>query len=246
MIPGIISSFNVSGGGGTGYAALMSLLQTYNPYMLFGLDDPSGSVATNSGTGTNGSYSGGHTLGDLPLIPGASGSYLVTDSTGRASYPGASVPSCPNGLTIGAFIRITSAGGQHPIINRDDGGFGATRFWQFRLDGANIQMIQIRSGVSDISGPHGRNINETIFCATTYRASDGEARLFVNGSQVGSTGTFPTGIDLGGTGIAVVVGNFDGFSAARSGDYYNTAFAIGQALTPAQIMDIWTTSGVTP
>lgn len=229
-------------GGNAGFAGVMGALSAHSPFMLFGLDDEEGTVAANSGTGPDGVFSGGLVLDTPPVVDGAAASYGVTDPTGRASYPGAAVPACPGGLTIGAFLRLGPAGGQHQIVCRDDGGFGAQRFWQFRVDGPNIDFIQIRNGVTSLTRPHGTTAQDLRFCVATY-APDGTARIYVNGAQAGSAGSFAAGIDLGGPGIPVIVGNFEGYSDGKAGDRFNVGFAIGRPLSAKEVMDIWVASG---
>lgn len=220
------------GGGGNLFDAIM----THSPFMYFRLGESTGTVAGNAGTGPAGAYSGDYSLGNAPLYSDGLTSYGPTNTTGRVSFPAASVVSLAAGLTLGVVMKVVSVSGLHFYINRDDAGVGGgSRHWQFRNDGANMHFLQNQFGLDQILRAHGLSAGDTVFAVATYNPS-GEARLFKNGSQLGSPEVFSAGLNLGSAGGSdIVVGNFFSYSDAKAGDLYSEAFAIAGVLSPAEI-----------
>lgn len=226
-------------------SAFYDAIMAHSPFMYLRLNEASGAIAANSGSGPDGAYSGSYVLGNAALYPGGGTSYLISGSDARASFLGANVPSLATGLTLGIVTKIASTSGIRYFINRDNAGSGAgTRHWQFRNDGANIDFLQNKSGLSRILRPHGMSAGDTVFVSATYDPIAGVARVFKNGSQLGLPAAFATGIDLGGDfASSIVVGGFYSYNDAKSGDYHSEAFCVAGVLTPSQIADIAAAGG---
>lgn len=231
-------------GGGVADAMAAAILG-HNPFLYFKLGEPSGSTALNDGSGPNGSYSGSFTLGNAVLRSGGDSSWSPTATSARAVFPNASIPSMPNGMTIGLVGRSANVSGQRIMLTRDNAGTGGgTRSFMFRLDSNNFQFWKIVGTAESITAPHGLSNGQDFFAAVTYDSITGATKIFKGQNQAGSTATFATGADFGGSGGSdIIVGNFFGFNQAPTGDMFSDAFVIDGCLTDSDIAVIAAAGG---
>src|SRR5690606_18426707 len=130
MIPGVLAGAMGQSGGGGG--SLEDAVLSHNPFMFFPHGVASGTTAINEGTGVDGLYSGGYSLGNAALYTGGPTSLAMTATSGRCAYPAASAPSSMTAMTVGTVYRPAAVVGIRHILARDhDSG---TRQFQFRTN----------------------------------------------------------------------------------------------------------------
>lgn len=216
------------GGGGT----LHDLILLHNPFLYFPHGEPSGTTAVNEGSGADGTYSGGYSLGNAALYVGGPTSLAMTAGTGRCSYAAGGVPASMAEMTIGAVFRPNAVTGVRHIIARDqDTG---TRKFQFRLNGANMDLIKTTGTIQTISRAHGMSAAAAYFVTCTVTAS-GVVKLFVNGTLLGASGSI-TAADYGGaSGLPITVGTRAVANEAQTNDRFSDSFVIATALSDSDV-----------
>lgn len=235
----------MAAGSGGSSDAMGGLILSHGPLVYFRLGEASGTTARNDGTGPDGAYAGLYTLGNPALRVGGGTSYSPTANNARAAFLSASIPSLSSGLTLGVVGRSASIGGIQPLINRSDAGVGGgTAVWQFRLNGSNLQFEKNVGGYQQVEAAHGLAGGDIFLAMFTYDQSTGAARLYMDGSQIGTTATFATGVNWGGPGGSdIIVGNFFGYNQATAGNRFSDAFVIGACLSDVDIAAIAVAGG---
>lgn len=237
----------IFGGAAPPAGSLIDLLVGHGAFMVFPLDETSGTVVDNRGTGPDGTYSGSYSLGNTPTYAEVTGSYGVVGSTARASYASANVPSMPLGVSFGVVAYMSDVSGNRAILNRENAGVGAgNRVWQFRTDSGQISFIQLVSGITGFSRGTISN-GETAFLGFSYDAATGIAKITKNGVVQGTTQSLPTGMNFGTGAVGgsdIVVGSYYAFSDASIGWRFNTAFCVNKPLTDSEWLALGAAAGI--
>lgn len=225
-------AYATGGGGATLYDEVMA----DSPLFYFQMGEASGTTAVNAAGGTDGAYFGGYTLGNAALYAGGPTSYAVSVNTGRAYFPGASMPATMNEMTMGCVFRPSSVTGLHHYQTRDRSHFATSsaRMWQWLNNGANMSFTKITGGTATVNAAHGMTAG-TAYIAHARVTSGGVVTLFVNGASIGG-GTIASA-NYGGAGDAEVeIGNRATTNEGIVGDRYSDAFLITSALSDARIL----------
>lgn len=232
---------------GDAAGGVIGMLQALGAFLIFPHTEASGTTALNEGTGPDGTYSGAITLGRPALYPGGGTSFRMDEGGARATYPGASVVASSDGFSMGVVASFPDVSALCPLINRDNAGVGGgsgARSWQFRLYSGNLQAELLRGGYASIAAAHGAANNTPFFAGFRYKKADGKSRLFRNGTAIGSEVTAPLNIDHTAVdGMAIVVGNYQGYNAGINGAHYAMAFVIPSAIPDSAFADLASAMG---
>lgn len=189
MSLGVVASHAVAAGGGGGFAAAV-LADT--PQLYWNLDEASGTTATDlSGNSRNGTDTAGITPGAASLLSDSSGksrSFTFHTSTGIAIASAAWMNV--SAFTVEALVKFSSAPDATSgdcIASRYGGSGFQWLLWRNFTGKLALQINTAGSGFVNVAD------TATVVLGTTYLVTatwDGtNVKLFVNGTQVGSTGT---------------------------------------------------------
>jgi hypothetical protein len=231
MIPGFIAAGAMGQGGGGG-GTLFDEIMADSPFVYLRLGEPSGTVANNEAGATDGAYAG-ISLGNAALYTGGPTSMGMTATgTGNCSWPGASVPPL-NALTIGLIFRANAISGIRHLVAMDK-DYGASRHFQFRLNGANIDWIKIAGGVQSVSAPHGLSAGTPAMIHVTV-TSGGSVKFFANGAQVGTTQAVSAVNYANAVVSALTIGNRYQENEAQNLDRFSEMFMCATAISDARV-----------
>jgi hypothetical protein len=232
------------GGGGALYDLVMSDLSSFGGFYLR-LGESSGTTAANEAGSPSGTFSGAPstiTLGNPALYPGGPTAMAVVTNHGRVSFPGTSVPAL-NSMTLGMVVKLPAVTGVRPIITRDDNGFGATRFFQFRVNGSNLEFIKIVGGVEVVARAHGMSAGDAALLMVTI-ATGGTTKMFKNGAKLGADAAH-SGANYGGSNATEIQGgNFYNSNFGVPGDQFSEMFVLAGELSEARVAAYGTAVGL--
>lgn len=220
-------------GGGSG--SLYSEVMADSPWMYLRLGESSGSTATNEVGGTNGVYQGSYTLGNAALYSGGPTCYGPSSTTGRVTLAPAAIPTL-NEMTIACIVKFPSLSGIHQIIVRDRNTMSTgNRYFQWRINGSNMEFVKITGGTATVSAAHGMTAG--VACMLHVRVtSAGAVTMFRNGVAI-SAGLSVAAANYGSSDAAeMTISNRGASSEAVSGDQYSEAACFASALSDARIL----------
>lgn len=237
MIPGIFAGAMRPGGGGGG--SFEDLILSHNPFMYFRHGEPSGTTAVNDGSGSDGTYSGGYSLGNAALYAGGPTSLAITANTGRCTLPVASMPASMHAMTLGAVWRPNAVTGVRQIITKDADSGG--RRWQFRTNGGSIEFVKT-AVIQVVSRTHGLSAGVPVFVACTVSAT-GVVKLFKNGVLLGAAGAV-TAADYGSNSLPdIAIGSRATHNEGQANDRFSDTFIIASDISESAVMAIAVAGG---
>ena len=210
--------------------------------VYYRLDETSGTTVNDDGSWGNATYIGSPSLNQTAIYTG--GPVCVrynTSNTNAVNLNTSSVGAMTN-VTLGCVVQIASISGIRHFWSRDvDAG---TRHFQWRLNGSNMEWVKIQGGVQTVSAAHGMS-NGTTHMVVVSISSGGSVKLFVDGAQIGSTGSI-TGVDYGSASTTdLILGNRDGANNTEAQDiYYSEAFVFPTVISDSRIADYATAAGL--
>lgn len=145
-------------------------------------------------------------LGVAPIIPDSSMTCLFCNSANAGPYyPSAGLPTegplqgrLTTGMTLGLIINRVLDGGIRHLITRDSDG-GSGRWFQWRVNGSNLEFIRTLGDVQTVSVAHGMVSNQTYVLEVSYDIASGQVRMYRNGTLL-IVSTIGAGLDFGSGG----------------------------------------------
>lgn len=156
-------------------------------------EEASGTTAENR-VGADGTYVGTPVFAAAAIYTGG-GPCWDTDGDSFVDIPAGIMPSTTASMTLGILMKSKTPGGIQALIDRDEESAGSSiRKWQWRLNGTNMDGIDIVGGVESITETGAIGSNETALFH--FRVNAGSATLLKNGVVVEGPATWG-GADYG-------------------------------------------------
>ncbi len=190
-----------SGAPSTFYAQVMA----QGPVNYWRNNEASGSAMVDQ-VAADGAYTGGVSLGNAALYPGA-GAGLTAGGFGSGAYGrSTALPASLTSMTLLSIIRPTDLTSFHLLgVQRDENEGG--RMFQWRSNGTAMEFVKIVGGVETVAQESMLAINTTYLLAFEVDAS-GDYTMYRNGIAV-KTGTIG-GANYGGAGDPWAIGYASG------------------------------------
>lgn len=194
-----------------------------SPAFYFRLNETSGTTANNETGGPDATYSG-VTLNQPALYPGGDPSIRFTGGVEFVAIP-ASTLTVATSLTLMCIISPVSVAGTQSIITRDNGS--SLRFWQWRMNGTDLQWVKIVGGVQVVTAVGVMAIGVPTMLHVVIDAA-GAIELFQDGASIHTDtmaaadyGDASKDINIGydngpAVGLNAYIAEVAGFSAALS------------------------------
>lgn len=215
-----------------------------NPIRYYRLGETSGTVATDIGSqARNGTYTGGYTLNQSPLIAGDTNHSVLFDGTsGYVSLPTTSLPTGSANWSLEGWIKITGAPGTNPSIIVLFGNWGTSA----AVAALGLRTTKVGDATdfgTDAIGTTVLSLNTPHHLVATY---DGTTmRLYVDGNLDASTTVTPAitlsesniGQGNGGNYLAAYIQEVAIYStvlsATRVSAHYQAGITTGLVVTVA-------------
>lgn len=201
-----------------------------SPVWYARLNDTSGIIAVRTVGSVDGQYVGG-TINNSAIYTGGPVCWkgVSAPSVAGVTIP-ASVLTSATQLSVECVYRPASISGMMQIISRDrDTG---DRKWQFRQNGANIELIKIAGSVESISASSAASIGVSMHLTFTIN-STGTSAIYKNGVSVAS-GDFADA-DYGSLTRDITVGSRDNVDTANPG-YFSEIAIYNHVLSSARVL----------
>lgn len=154
--------------GGATPGAYASIVQADSPVAYWHLDETSGSTMADAQNIDPGTYQGGYTLGQSPLIQPASGtSVSFNGSTGYATAPTLTALQGGNTRSIELWFKTTYDGGE-PLFDSGDGG--GTNYQMFNLQTTGPNTVCCNPAPPNSSGLYVGDWGEDVYVPGLYLA----------------------------------------------------------------------------
>lgn len=223
------------------------VLDIDNPIAYYGMDDISGTVATDlSGNGRHGSYVGSYSLGAPKLVTrdhqGAALRHGISGA-GGLTVPYASWMDLPSYSAEIWYRREAGSGGY--LMGRGDASMGGgTRTWSLQFSGTTLTLYVFTNSGSWYSTNLGTlNVGQFIHLVYTFEPVGGglaSGKIYVNGtmtSETGMTASLVPNPSTGGLGFGT---NYTNTFAANNGTsdeaaYYDYALSAARVAAHYQL-----------